>query len=333
MKRSKKRVSEWDLEDLRAHYQEWARSKTRQKLFRDDPPKEVTALLKKQEAPATFPLIALKLDNLALWESKSGANSVLRGDATGWMHLRLSLDFREWSLRILHYLSAKARAEGRTSATYLHHFALTLCFAQAVALKDDPLADWCGGLMIDELLAPTGLLAGWDETPLHLLMAWLYANWRGRRLPSVVSGTDLGAYQPIIDGWTDDGAFRAAVIRACDYHCARCDPDVDDTGEFWHGAFHVFAAEILTLMRVRRELLGSDLAVEHPLLDTPLGSVPENIPHRTEPLLKLVADRVRRKEKRLLRKRLPALAERDAAPGRDGIKRSRGSNRPRRRGR
>jgi hypothetical protein len=301
MARSKKRSKGWDLDELRAHYQGWAQSDEVQVSFRDQPRKEIPALLKKPEAPATFPLIALKLGNLAWWESKSGANAVLRGDATGWVHLRLSLDFREWSLRILQYLSARARAEGQRSANYQNHFQLTLCFAQAVALRDDPLADWCGGLMIDELLAPTGLLTGWDETPLHLLMAWLYANWRGRRLPPTGGGTDLGVYRPIVDGWDDDGAFRAAVVRACDYHCARCDPDIDDTGEFWHGAFHVFAAEILALLRVRMELLGADVRVAHPLLDTPLGSVPEAIPHRAEPLLREVTKRVRRAEDRLLR--------------------------------
>lgn len=288
---------------MQAGYQDWVNSKVTQKQFRDAPRKKLPALLKGQEKPATFLWISSELGYLALWADKFGAISVLNGDPAGWGHLRLSLNFREWMLRIRRYEYARALVEGRSFSATLFHGDLARCFALAVALKHDALADWCGQLVLNELRAPTGLMRMWDLTPFHPLMAWLYATWRKQRIPpNKQRWRDLGVYQPLVDGWKDDNAFRTAITQACDYHCARSDVNVDEMSEFWHPPIDVLPAEILAAMRIRRELLGSELAVTHPLLTSPLASVPDRIPRRTEPLLRGVARRVRRVEKRLLGK-------------------------------
>ncbi len=301
MKRSTKHAKGWDLASLQAYYQTWTQSKTNKKFCRDNPRKELPALLANPEVPATFLLIDSQLENLALWENSLGVHLVFTGDPAGWSHLRFALDFQEWNLRINRYEYAKALANGRSLSVYLIHGDLCRCFAQAVALKHDQFADWCGQWMVNELLAPTGFLQAWNDTPFHSLMAWLYATWHKCGISlNDKRFQNLGVYQPIVDGWNDDTAFQTALIQACDYHCLRSDPDINEgEAEFWPSPFDVFPGEILAMMRIRHELLGSKVAVSHPLLDSPFGSVPDNIPHLSEPILQDVADRVRRAEELL----------------------------------
>lgn len=293
-----KRSANWSLPKLKAYYRSWVESKESQKFARDDARKQVSELLTQPDAPAALVLIAAYLNKIVQWESSFGAHTVLAGEPSGWHHLFAAADFQSLELRIKRHTHASVTASGRAYPVPLIHRAISRCSVHATAVRNDRAADWCGGVVLAELGAPTGFLKGWDETPFHRLVAWLYAIWRKHPFPPAGARLrDLGVYQSVADGWGSDAAFRKAILQACDYHCTRYDPDVDDNGEFWPSPLDVFPAEILALCRVRREVLGADVLVSHPLLDSPLGIVPEIIPYSVEPLLRQIEDHVAQVEK------------------------------------
>jgi hypothetical protein len=287
-----KHRAKWSLPKLKAYYRSWVESKTNQNT-RDEARKKASGLLAQPDEAWLLAMVAAYMDQLGQWESSIGVHEVLTDNPNGWRHLLVGVEFQSWRLRIKRLTHATVIAQGRKYPVPLIHGATSRCLAAAIVLRNDQVADWCGGMMLDELAAPSGFLSGWGETPFHPLMMWLYATWRGRELPpNNESYRDFGVYQPIVTGWRNDKAFQAALLQACDYHCTRHDPDVDDTGEFWPTPLDVFPGEILATLRVRRELLGVEVMVSHPLLDSPLCAVPDVITHTPDPLLHSVADRV-----------------------------------------
>ena len=304
MTRPKTKPARWKLAPLIAHYREWSGSRTRKRLYDTQARKELLKYLKNPKAQASLALIGNALDKLALWHGKSGAHRVLSGDPSGWSHMHLAVDLEGWYLRIERYTFMRQLADGRANPTPMLLGELYRCLAQAIALRNDKIADWCRQAIVSEMRESNGFLSDWRFSPFHPFMAWLYWTWYMGGLPmNEARLRDLRVYRAIVKGWTDDSAFRKALVRACDYHCARSDPDVDENGEFWQRTLNVFPAEILAIMRVRREILGSDVTISHPLMDSPVASVPDDIPRLTEPLLRRVAERVRRREQSLPRKR------------------------------
>jgi hypothetical protein len=243
--------------------------------------------------PYTLGLIAVALDNLAIWENSAGAYAVLCGDQAGWTQLRLALEYEGWNLRIEYGKSRRGLAQGSPGSYFWEHWLAARCLALAITLRDDLFADWCGQRMLQGATAPDPFFGAWDRTPFHPFMARLYALWRGCAIDTKAGPLrDAGLYQPVLDHWHDDVGYAAALLQACDYHCARSVSSSKEYREFWYTPFQVFPAEILAVQRVRQESVGSAPAVSHPLLDTPLGQVPASIVLPHDELLQRVIARV-----------------------------------------
>jgi hypothetical protein len=157
-------------------------------------------------------------------------------------------------------------------------------------LRDDPLADWCGDLLIREFEHPLFLIQ-WKRSPLFPFLTWLYALWRGRTIDARQAPIrSFGVYREVVAGWDDDTKLTSALHEACEYHCARTDSE--ENPEFWWPPYPVFPGEVLAILRVREEKLGRRVQVDHPLMATPLGTVPDTIPRILDPLLERFKERI-----------------------------------------
>lgn len=287
------RKYQWSLRREMRHL-EWWLNPEKVDFRRDQPRRKLEAELN-EYGPHTLGYIALRLESIGLWESHVGAYTVLKGDDSGWEHLRLALEHYGWHLRIEYGEYELALSQGHEKDTsLLTHGLATRCLAQAIALKDDVFADWCGERMLRSAVNPKGFFHDWMYyTPFHPFMARLYALWRSRKVDTEKGLLrNLGIYQGLFDGWTDDRAYATALLRACDFHCERTQFCNEEYREFTHTPIDVFAGEILAVQRVRQELLGSAPDISHPLLDTPLGRLPASIPLPQDELLARVIARV-----------------------------------------
>lgn len=289
----------WDLAELRKYYKGWVKADD-SSLFRDRPREELPALIAEPSDFPTLGKIASALGHIALWENSYGIHCILEGEEAGWARMALAVRFQEWQLRIQRFRFAKLLAtRGRVLHLSEVPGELSRAFAQAVALKIDSVADWCGQVMLDELSAPTGFLQEWDQSPFHDFMAWLYAKWQGQALPECLgSERDYGAYEPFVRGWESDTSVKKALLQACNYHCLRSDGDVDCEAEFWHTPFDIFPGEMLAILRLRQILTGTVVKVDHPLLQSPVCRVPEAISPSDDPLFEELANRLSQAESR-----------------------------------
>jgi hypothetical protein len=285
------RTRKWDVRRGLKGLEAWLTPENRA-LLRDRPRLELETELLNHE-PYTLGLIAVDLSHLAIWENSAGVYAVLCGDQAGWSQLRLGLAYEGWNLKIRYGKFQRDLAQGREVDVTREHWLAARCLALAIALRDDAFADWCGQRLLHGATSSDRFFRDWDATPFHPFMARLYALWRGCAIDTKEGPLrDAGLYQPLLDHWHDEDRYAAALLQACDYHCARSVSSMKEYREFWQTPFLVFPAEILAVQRVRQELLGSAPAVSHPLLDTPLGRVPASIVLPHDELLQRVIARV-----------------------------------------
>jgi hypothetical protein len=288
-----KRKAVWDFSRLAAHYTSWVGSETNRRLFDYKARRDLAASLAQAESTASRAVVAVHLEKLCLWENKLGVHKILTGDRSGWGHLLNGTDFQALALRVRKLTFAAVLAEGRTYPVPLVHRAISRCLAQAMALRSDGVADWCGEVLLNELTNPTGFLKGWDETPFHSFVAWLYATWRSYKLPAeVLSSHNIGVYEMLVTNWQDERGFHDGVLSACEYHCTRFDADVDEESEFWPSPFDIFPCEILAVLRVHRDAGIEGMRIVHPLLDSALGAVPPDVVPIPDPILATAAIRI-----------------------------------------
>ena len=86
------------------------------------------------------------------------------------------------------------------------------------------------------------------------------------------------------------------VVAACDIHTHRCQQAKapDQKYEFDNGRWTQAPIEILLLFRLREKLGLSNPAVDHPLMNTALGKLPERQSCQPNDLLNRVLDRMMR---------------------------------------
>jgi len=276
----------WTLASQLAHLREWLRPS--EVAFQRDHPRQQLELRLTQDEPATLPHAAFCVYRIGLWENNLGAYKVLEGDPSGWGRLRLGVECSTWHLRALFHLHTTV--EGYKASGVRRDVAC--CVASTIALREDALADWCGVLMLREFAQPDYLTGG-GKTPFYPFMAWLYANWRGGEIDmSNPAFRKLAVYKKVVEGWDDDAVLAKGLMKACDYHSSRTVPDDESYPEFWEPPFPVFPAEILATQRVREGQTGRKVPVKHPLMNSPLGSVPDSIPKFEDPLLEQFKERV-----------------------------------------
>jgi hypothetical protein len=125
------------------------------------------------------------------------------------------------------------------------------------------------------------LIADWQ--------GWPQRDWQKWAL-------DEPIFNALIQHWRtpDANALKPLLIAACDRHThesrsnsGSTEYDIDVDG-FWYDPF-----EVLTVMKLRQLQGLENPVIDHMLMDTPLGKLPEPIPHYSDALLEGVIARVR----------------------------------------
>ena len=140
-----------------------------------------------------------------------------------------------------------------------------------------------------------GRFYGLEVNKLTPFVLKLFAAWKNIELSAAEFPFRIpDAYQAVLDNLTGTAdEIRAPIVSACDFHLSRSKEHTDnETYEFGTPVDAIYPAEILFVLRIRQLLGLSNPEVEHPLLNSPLGKLPESacsIP----PALMPVRDRLR----------------------------------------
>lgn len=185
------------------------------------------------------------------------------------------------------------RFPGRTLQMVAFETAAWVALAFAIGCR--ALAECSAELLIAALRR--GYVFDSEHHPIFWFIARLFSGWKRVELPQLpAAATKEQILNQLIDTWhaADPADISALVLHACDHHTHRC--RVNNAREFFefdNGLFIHYPVEILMLYRVREYEGLANPKVDHPLLNTPLGKLPD--PMRCEPdeLLQMVLVRAR----------------------------------------
>ena len=219
--------------------------------------------------PRAAAVAAGQLDTLAHWHAQHGALAILEGRVEGWASIDRTLHYRWWVLRI------------QRDTTQVGDVALLL--AHALAFEEDSMAEWVAEMFIRSL--DTAAPYVWTGVRFGAFLLKLWSMHRG--LPEIKvtrpDVTTLGVYQRVLDAWSNPVELRAALSAACDHHLSQSWSG--NWVEFGDSPYQMLPVDILAIARVRRDLGLEMPTVEHPLLSTPLATLPprEQRPRMPQP--------------------------------------------------
>jgi hypothetical protein len=123
----------------------------------------------------------------------------------------------------------------------------------------------------------------------------VFAKWKNIALPAEFSFDVPNPYQELVDDLTATAAkIGPAIAGACDFHLSRSKfPTKDEVYEFAGRVKTIYPVEILYVFRIRQILGLSNPEVDHPLMNSPLGKLPE-APCSMSESLKPIRDGIRR---------------------------------------
>jgi hypothetical protein len=123
----------------------------------------------------------------------------------------------------------------------------------------------------------------------------VFAKWKDLALPAEFSFDVPEPYQALLDNLVATPDKIGPVIAgACDFHLSRSKfPTIDDVFEFPQPEKAIYPVEILYVFRIRQILGLSNPEVDHPLMNSPLGKLPQ-IQCSISASLKTVRDGIKR---------------------------------------
>lgn len=136
-----------------------------------------------------------------------------------------------------------------------------------------------------------------DKYPIFHFMLRLLADYLGEP-PLVLEGELLAEpiFPRLFDLWHEHAAdtLLPVCLAACDFHTHRWSAMGNDylTNEFSWGNFVYTPIEILLLFKLRQSIGLSNPVVDHPLMNTPLGVLPEEVAFEPGDLIKRVRARM-----------------------------------------
>lgn len=183
------------------------------------------------------------------------------------------------------------RFPGRTLKTMGLDDAMLLALALTLGMRREAKA-------IGDLLLEAYRRAWFYDAEYHPFFHFtlrLYADWSGQPPPVWVYNV---AAEPVTDRlfalWRhpDPAQLAPCIVSACDLHTWHCRGSGKDFPDFHTLAWQHFPAEILMLYRLRQWSGLDNPRVDHPLLNSALGALPEPAQTNSDDLLKAVRARM-----------------------------------------
>ena len=120
---------------------------------------------------------------------------------------------------------------------------------------------------------------GLSQDKLTPFVLRVFAKWKDIALtPEEFPFQIPDAYQGLLHNLTrEPDQIRTELAKACDFHLSRSKEPTDrETYEFADPVYAIYPVEVLMVFRIRQILGLSNPEVDHPLLNSPLGQLPES---------------------------------------------------------
>ncbi|HEX7643151.1 MAG TPA: hypothetical protein VF472_13180 [Burkholderiaceae bacterium] len=197
-----------------------------------------------------------------------------------------SLAWHYWTCALASRMAGQRVVDLKTSVPTLAHYIMLGWHAQARRLLP----------LVSEQLAshvPNTQAGDYSQRRPQFFAAHLASLWGGVPVPAAPDAASWPVYQMLLAHWQHPNpqAITQLLLAACDLHTriamsGSFDRDIDTA--FWFDPF-----EILLLLWLRREHGLANPVLDHPLMNTPLGELPEPAPLFVEPVLECLAARLR----------------------------------------
>ena len=238
--------------------------------------------LKKNRSPVWG--IFINLQGMAAFLGSRSLARLLKNDTAGWEDVQHSSLLWYWAERIAARMSLTDNRSGRASRCHIAG-----CMMHAIACDDRETATWCGDALIDSLGSNRRLTDSWTEY-LYFCCVF-YARYAGKTF-SLPADAVMGIYSKILENWRDSEQLSCCLRDACQWHVNRSGWNSEDQSaeslerEFVLAPFMDYPAEVVAILRQRRrEGIDDEIAIDHPLAQTPLMHPPMPMPHIKNELL------------------------------------------------
>lgn len=235
------------------------------------------------------------LSYAATWLSSEGVEKIRSQNPEGWRNFRHAAQCRFWLNRMsfLFYDASKKKRSQPTEQAF--QSGLSWMFMLSVSPRHDEARLLWFGERLDNSRHDNSISAwDWDHpTPRLAIALHRYLAHGGE---ADLSDLELGVYAQIFDVWNEPTKLITALHAAADYHVQNLDlpPYSDeDIFEFTGAPYDIFPVEIHAIYRVRQRLGLETPRIDHPLMNTPFGNPPKDIPEVDDPLLNRAIERVR----------------------------------------
>jgi len=221
------------------------------------------------------------LTSLSTWYASVGIVELLAGRSTDLLCDSFWCDFFYNTIMRLSFQRQKSRKRSFLDELRGNRVRPTISFTDQGLLLAKSLA--LGLVTEGEAIGQESLVGVKDgrfygtSSKLTPFVLKVFAKWKQIALPKEFAFDVPEPYQELIDNLTATAdEILPAIRRACDFHLSRSKYHTkDETFEFAGPVKTVYPVDILYVCRIR-EILGlSNPEVDHPLMKTPLGKLPE----------------------------------------------------------
>lgn len=220
----------------------------------------------------------VSLDSLGHYYARVGTTKVVEGDQSGWDSIRLSIAYYFWTIKIRGhaafntlFLSPVQRLLGLQSE--LPEIACLCCYLMAT--DRTPELQFLIDLLVKAIERPELVdREFWDERYFEPFVLELFRKQTGVTVPEI-DQAKLGPYSAVLENWDDADRLEPALFNICDYHCRNMEDDFGDwKPEFDRSPFDLLPIEIFAIFNVRKKMGLTNPQISHPLMQTPLASMP-----------------------------------------------------------
>lgn len=248
--------------------------------------------------------LLVSLTSLSSWYAAKGIIELFEGRPTSYLCDSFWFSFFDNTIMKHSFERAKGQKKGRLlgAALGLKHLqqpkpriqfndqGLLLAKAFALGLVDEGEA-----IGRDSLIGlKDGRFFGLHPNTLTPFVVSVFARWKDIALPPEEFPFVIpDGYQDLLQNLSEDSdELRPAIVKACDFHLSRSKDHTDsETYEFAHPVDAIHPVEILLVLRVRQLLGLNNPEVDHPLLNSPMGKLPNakcSLPAELTPILERI---------------------------------------------
>lgn len=232
-------------------------------------------------------LAAQNLRYLANWLERCGVAEIADGNPSGWQTLARAAQCEFWHIHVK--CVSFDRASNKRKAS---NFIPNCISASLTGLFCLSLNLWEKGAQISNRLRQSkedGSLSAWESKTSVMTLAIALGTPES---PSLEDANDKTDFSFFVNGETSASRLEEELQLLVDYHVEVIENEDEHSREFDRTPYDLFPVEICAIYKARERLGLKTPPIDHPLLNTPFGNPPRDIPKVEDPLLNRVIEKV-----------------------------------------